>query len=358
MKSARAVVLLMMAACLGFSQSGTPAAQRLTVLVADPRGRLVSSLRADDFNLRIDDQDHRIDSVAPARDVPLAVAILLDTSGSMDRKIARASNAIEDFVATLDRRTELFLMAFADEPYLVSDTTDGRPEFISRLRRLRAAGETALYDGLREAIRKLDAVTQREERRKAILLVTDGADSASGLSYLQIMRMVRESDVTIYAAGIPQNFGALPMASGSSNFAGQVVIQGPRGGGNGPALPIPLPRGGTIPVPLPVPGTTPSPRRLPVPEEANDMGETVNMSVLEAFAEATAGGAWRVEDPARRTGEPIDRIMSRISAQLRAQYVLAFTPPHPARDRQWHEVRILLKEPDLAPRYRQEYFSR
>ncbi len=314
--------------------------------VNDSRGRAIGDLRQDDFELREDGKDLKIASFATFRNIPSSVGILLDVSGSMRPKLAKATNAVEDFVNGLHRDDETFLMPFANRSTVASDYSDGRSELIHVLRRLQAEGETALYDAIADGIRKLQQGHNRQ--RKVLVLFSDGADSISGTKYEQVMRLLRESDVILYGIGIPAGFGSVFYAPGS-NFAGQVVIQGPRG----PA-PVPFPIPGTG-IPLPIPGR---PLPLPAPKSPDDTGDTVNMSLLDAFAQVTGGRSWRVEDPQRRIGEPLDRIVTQMLSELRNQYLIGFVPEHPLKDGQWHSVLIRTKESGTNVRTRKEYLGK
>lgn len=316
---------------------------RIVATVTDGRGRYVSDFKAEDFTVREDDRVQTVLELTQTRNLSASVGILLDTSGSMQRKMARATNAIEDFVSRLDKNDDIFLITFSDTPTVLSDFTEGRPEFISKLRRVRAAGESAMYDALDEGFRQLN---RGDRDREVLLLVTDGADSASVLSYDRILRKIRETpDVLIYALGIPAGFGD----GFQANFAPQIVIQQP----GIPTIPIPLPGGRTTPVP--VPGNPPG---LPPPPSAQpDSGETVNMTVLDSLASASGGAAWRAEDPQRRVGEPIDRILSRISAEMRGQYVVGFRPSRARNDGQWHDLEIQGSDIEFRVRHRPEYFE-
>jgi VWFA-related protein len=316
----------------------------VTVLatVTDGRGRFIGDLRQDDFELREDGKDQKITSFTTFRNSPSSVGILLDVSGSMRPKLANATNGIEDFALDLYKGDEVFLMSFAEETTVVSDYDDSRVELTNKVRRLRANGEGAVYDAINDGLRK---VRMGRYQRKILVLFSDGADSISGLSYDQIVRVLRESDVILYCIGIPAGFGSV-FYTPSSNFAGQIVIQAPRGTG---PMPFPIPGTG---IPLPVPGR---PIPLPTPKNPDDTGDTVNMSVLNALAETTGGKAWRVQDPQRRIGEPMDRILAQIISELRNQYLIGFVPDHPLKDGQWHSILVRTKELGNSVRTRKEY---
>lgn len=317
--------------------------------VTDGRGRLRGDLQQQDFELREDGKNVPIASISTFKNKPSTVGILVDVSGSMKAKLARASNAIEDFGLGLYKDDEIFLMPFAEEPKVVVDYTDTRPDFTREVRRLQAYGETALYDAMNDAVRKLK---QGHHDRKVLLIVTDGADSVSGIGYNQISRTLRESDVIVYGLGIPAGFNST--FHGSVNkFAPQIVIGG-TGRGRPGTIPIPNPNG--RPIPIPIPGQ-PIPLPSPTPNP-DDTGDTVNMSVLEAFATMTGGRAWRVEDPQRRIGEPIERILNEVLSELRNQYFINFVPQHRLKDGEWHSIQVRTRESALSVRTRKEYLGK
>jgi VWFA-related protein len=342
----RALLALVLFTSLLAAQVKDGASVAFLATATDGRGRIAGDLRQGDFELREDDKVQQISSFSTFRDSPSNVGILLDVSGSMRPKLAAASNAIEDFVLGLYRYDEVFLMPFAERSAVVSDYNDGRQELIGKLRRLRAEGDTALYDALNDGLRELG---RGRHRRKVLVLLSDGADAVSGLSYGQLVRTLRESDVIVYAIGIPAGISSM-FYTPSSNFAGQIVIQGPRG-----QSPVPFPIPGAGGIPIPIPGR---PIPLPAPRNPDDTGDTVNMSVLDALAQMTGGRAWRAEDPQRRIGEPLDRIVAQILAELRSQYLIGFVPQHPLKDGRWHDVVIRTKESGTSVRSRKEYLGK
>jgi VWFA-related protein len=336
--------LLVASVLAGQVKDGSPVTFLATV--TDGRGRTIGDLRQEDFLLREDGKDQKIASFATFRKTASSVGILVDVSGSMRPKLSNATNAIEDFVRGLYRDDEIFLMPFARESVIASDYTDGRPELINAVRRLRAGGDSALYDAINEGIRKLK---QGRYGRKVLVLFSDGADSVSGLSYNQIVRVLRESEVVVYGIGIPAGYNSVLYAPGS-NFAGQISIPAPRGD----TTPVPFPIPGTG-IPIPIPGR---PIPLPSPRNPDDTGDTVNMSVLEALSSMTGGRAWRVQDSQRKIGQPINRILSELLSELRDQYLIGFVPEHPLKDGEWHNIVIRTNESGGSVRTRKEYLGK
>jgi Ca-activated chloride channel family protein len=135
-------------------------------------------------------------------DSPLAVGLVLDSSGSMGRdyKMERARAAALHFVRTSHPDDEVFLIDFDSEAKVTLDFTSGLDAVAAALSAAQAGGRTALYDAVYLALEKLNGY--RTQRRKVILLITDGADTASRRSSKDIAKLARESDVQIYAVGI------------------------------------------------------------------------------------------------------------------------------------------------------------
>src|SRR5437870_6949942 len=144
--------------------------------VTDPRGRNIPNLTADDFILEEDGKAQEITHFSQDQNVPVSVGILLDTSGSMDRKIRTAIEAVERFSRRIHQNDEIFLITFSGRPVLQQDFTDDREKLAQALRHLTATGGTALYDALSQGLTKIQS---GRHNKRAILLITDGQDTAS-----------------------------------------------------------------------------------------------------------------------------------------------------------------------------------
>jgi len=116
--------------------------------VTDDTGHYVSDLTEKDFTIEEDGQAQKIVHFSQSDDVPVSLGILLDTSGSMVRKIGTATSAVEKFIRTIHRDDDIFLMTFANRPELRQDFTDNRDKLATALRRVQVGGGTALYDAL------------------------------------------------------------------------------------------------------------------------------------------------------------------------------------------------------------------
>src|SRR6266566_4469236 len=123
--------------------------------VTDDRGRYVGNLAAEDFFIEEDGRPQKVSHFSQDNDVPISVGVLLDTSGSMERKIRTAVDAVDRFVRRTGPSDEIFLMTFSSEPVLRQDFTNDRDLLSQALRKMWVTGGTALYDAVNEGMEKL-----------------------------------------------------------------------------------------------------------------------------------------------------------------------------------------------------------
>src|SRR2546425_10113788 len=174
--------------------------------VTDEPGHYISDLTENDLIVLEDGKVQKISHFSQSNELPVSMGVLLDTSGSMERKIGTATTAVERFIRSIHKDDDIFLMTFADRPELRQDFTDERDRMAKALRRVTVGGGTALYDALDEGLRK---IKQGRHEKKAILLLTDGEDTSSFMSFEQAESMVRESELLVYCLGISPSGGYL-----------------------------------------------------------------------------------------------------------------------------------------------------
>src|SRR5438128_5528690 len=125
------------------------------VTVTDSHGRYIPNLTENDFIVEEDGKTQHITHFSQDHNVPVSVGILLDTSGSMERKIRTAVDAVERFTRPIHADDEIFLMSFSGQPVLRQEFTDDRDKLAQALRHINATGGTALYDALRDGLTKI-----------------------------------------------------------------------------------------------------------------------------------------------------------------------------------------------------------
>jgi Ca-activated chloride channel family protein len=175
--------------------------------VEDRRGRRVRGLEQDDFLVWEDHLRQNIEYFSVETQEPVAIAFLLDVSGSMRQvgKLEAAKEAIRHFVEGLRFRDRFALICFADEQVAwVTDFTSDRELFLKRLSVQDGYGQTALNDAVAQTPHLV--FEDEVELKKAIVLITDGIDTVSELTTEQAIEAARRVAVPIYTIG----FSALP----------------------------------------------------------------------------------------------------------------------------------------------------
>ncbi len=172
----------------------------VTATVTDQEGRLVPRLPRERFELFEDGEAQDITQFTNER-MPVSLGILLDSSDSMyGRRMSDARQAIYRFMSDmLDPADEFALMAFNHRHQLLSEWTEDRSLAFSLLQPLRPWGATAIYDAILGALPLADT---RHHQRVALLMVSDGADTASDTTVRDLRRALLRTDIFVYAIGV------------------------------------------------------------------------------------------------------------------------------------------------------------
>lgn len=168
------------------------------VTVLDPYERFVTGLRKEHFEIYDDKIKQEVVFFAE-EDAPLTIGIVFDVSGSMKEKIQRARLALRRFIDTSHPDDEFFLIGFNERAELLQDFTSSGDQINARLSLREPGGRTALYDASYLAIEK---VAHGQQKRRAILVISDGMDNSSRYTYRQLRDQIKETGVQIYAIGI------------------------------------------------------------------------------------------------------------------------------------------------------------
>ena len=313
----------------------------VTATVVDSSGRFVPNLQQDDFGVFEDGLAQPI-SYFSAERVPVSLGIVLDTSGSMaGEKMRSARSALDRFLFDLlDENDEVFLFRFSDTPTLLQGWTTDRALVSRALGRIAPNGGTALYDAVAQAVPLAKAGSRR---KKALLIVSDGNDTSSRTELRDLRRVIRESEMLVYAIGI----------DGESYDTYQRPAP--------PRMPLPPP-----PRPFsPLPGRGSFPdvmhQRLPQigapgqpwpPTFRRRLGdEHVNAIGLRELTNDSGGRTEIIRD-----AQDLDRATAGIADELSRQYFLAY-PATTRRDGQWHSIRVEVKNRSYSVRARRGYVA-
>jgi len=281
--------------------------------VTDARGRYVSNLTADDFTLEEDGIVQEITHFSQDQDVPMSVGVLLDTSGSMDRKIRTAVDSVDRFIRRIHKEDEIFLITFSGHTVLRQDSTDNRDKLSQALRHITATGGTALYDALNDGLLKLRSA---RHNKRALLVITDGQDTASTTKFDQVIQSIRSSEVLVYPIGI----SALTYAK-------------------------------NVPHTLDLPASMVMFARTISETHRDD----VDLHVLRALAESSGGRAFLLAESFAGRGGQIEKVLDIIADETRSQYTLGFYPAR-ADDGRYHQLHVRVRTGDTV-RARRGYIA-
>jgi Ca-activated chloride channel homolog len=172
----------------------------ITATVMDADGRLISGLTQDEFEIYEDGERQAITHFGSDR-VPIGLGLLLDVSDSMrGQRIADARGSVARFLfELLSDEDEFFVMSFNHAPRVIAPWTSRPDEVLPRLEALRPSGGTSIYDAVMAA---LPVFEERSRQRAAIVLISDGADTASDAHLRDVRSALLRSDAFVYAIAI------------------------------------------------------------------------------------------------------------------------------------------------------------
>ena len=173
---------------------------QVTATVRDLDGRLIGDLERDDFEIFDDGGPQSITQFERGR-VPLSLGIVLDVSESMyGQRMDDARFALRRFlVDLLEPSDEAFLIVFNHDAELEAPWTVGPATLEGRLGDVRPYGATAIYDAMTMALPLFET---RSHQRAALVLISDGSDTASDARVRDVQQQIRRSDAFVYAVGI------------------------------------------------------------------------------------------------------------------------------------------------------------
>ncbi|HTR39373.1 MAG TPA: VWA domain-containing protein [Bryobacteraceae bacterium] len=169
--------------------------------VSDKKGRFVTDLSKDDFEVFEGKKKQSILEFTAETDLPLRLAILIDTSNSIRDRFHFQQEAATAFVddTVRPRQDKAMIVSFDTSAELVADLTDDIGELERSIQSLRPGGGTSLYDAIFFACRdKLMQDQPLYKFRRAMVILSDGEDNQSRYTRDQALEMAQKADVTIY----------------------------------------------------------------------------------------------------------------------------------------------------------------
>jgi Ca-activated chloride channel family protein len=173
----------------------------LLFTVSDKKGRFVTDLTKSDFEIIESKRPQNIVEFVAETDLPLRLAILIDTSNSIRDRFKFQQEAAIEFVNSVMRSQDrAVVVSFDSGAELVADLTGDPEKLATAIRSLRPGGGTALYDAIFFACRdKLMQDQPMHKFRRAMVIISDGDDNQSRYTRDQALEMAHKADVAIYA---------------------------------------------------------------------------------------------------------------------------------------------------------------
>lgn len=177
---------------------------RVNVLftVSDRRGRFITNLVKDDFQVFEAKKQQNVLEFAAESDLPLRLAVLIDTSNSIRDRFRFEQEAAVEFITSLLRpgADKAVVISFDTTAELVADLTDNLEKLSKSIRDLHPGGGTSMYDAIFFACReKLMQDQPRHKFRRAMVILSDGEDNQSRHTRDQALEMAQKADVVVYA---------------------------------------------------------------------------------------------------------------------------------------------------------------
>jgi VWFA-related protein len=267
----------------------------LNVSVTDPRNRYVTDLVEKNFAV-FEDGVRQDLSLFTHENLPISLALMIDTSASMDEKLKVAQAAAIRFTKTLRPQDLAEVVQFNDRATVLQDFTADQEALASAILKTEASGPTALHNALYIALKDLGKQKKAGElRRRAIVLLSDGEDTASLVSDDQVVELARKTEINIYSISIR-------------------------------------------------------------PTRASDrtrLGFSQAAHLLTALAQETGG---QVHFP--NSLSELDTVYDRIAEELRTQYNLGYVSSNKRRDGKWRRIVVRIPErEDVQIRHKIGYYG-
>jgi len=322
----------------------------VTATVTDRNGRFVAGLQKQDFRLFEDGEEQQITHFNAER-VPVSLGLIVDTSGSMEgEKWMAARQALNRFLFDLlDAQDEVFLYRFDNQPELVEGWTTDKQRIANGLARIRPRGATSLYDAVADAIPLAQA---GRHRKKALLIISDGNDTNSRATILELKQMIRETEVLVYAIGIDSQGTLMPSIPTRRPWPNIRIQSAQRipvpfpfpmpGRRNPPATPPRMP-------PTPYPPTNPG--SPPGTYSRGNLDDRVNVAALRDITDDSGGRTEIIRSP-----RDLDPATSGIADELSRQYYLGY-PAQGKKDGRWHTIRVDVRNGGYLVRARRGYVA-
>ena len=312
---------------------------RVPVSVLDKEGRPILGLKGPVFRVSENGKPQAVTLFSGERR-PLRIALALDISGSMQSKIGEVQAALRRFIDLLEPADQIMVLTFNDHVQRLQDFTSDRERLGRVFDMLEPVGGTALYDAAFESIRR---VASGPAESKAVVLVSDGVDTSSFVSFSQLREYARRSEVPVFSIGLggeDLTSGLFPASVRPPHGGGRGAFPG--GGGRGhPGGGGGWPGGGRGPGGMNRKGFDARPL-LDLAEETGGRAE-----ILKERQHYTPDS----DEPQGRLKEAVETI----AMTLRHRYLVGYEPAQVVKG--WRTIKVEVERPNAEARARNGYYA-
>lgn len=293
----------------------------LQVVVTNREGRRVLDLKKEDFQVFEDGIEQQIAGFGQT-DEPVSVLLALDTSGSTELQLPRIQNEAIRFCNLLHPDDSVAVMSFAEDVSLLEDWSIDRDRNAYGIKETRPGGWTVLYEAVWLA---LEEVLKPLQERSALVLFTDGVDTASRkASRKETIELAKETRATIYPIYFNTEYDR-------QRSIGRPTVQG-----------------------LPVPGYPPVVVN-PMPPGGRGTGwedYAAGRAYLSELAEYTGG---RVFDALQM--QDLGPAFAEIARELSSQYSIGYYSTNTRRDGKFRRTEVRIRKPGMSARTKKGYYA-
>jgi len=199
----------------------------LNVTVVDGQNRYVTDLDRGDFGVFEDGTKQEI-SYFNKTSLPIALSLLLDTSASMEQRMYTAQDAAIGFAKRLRPQDLAQVVDFDTRVEVLSDFTAEVPTLETAIRATQAGGSTSLFNAIYISLKELAKIRAKSEddvRRRAIVLLSDGEDTSSLVTFEEVLDLAKRSETAIYSIGLQSRENGLSKGFREAEFVLRQLAQ-------------------------------------------------------------------------------------------------------------------------------------
>lgn len=265
----------------------------LNVTVTDADMRFVTDIDQEGFQVYEDGVQQEI-TFFSRRQLPIALALLMDTSASMDERMTTAQEAAIGFSRRLRPEDIAEIIDFDSRVDILQTFTNDVDKLENAIRQTSAGGSTSLYNALYISLKEMKQAPLRVEdvRREAIVVLSDGEDTSSLVTFEEVLELAKRSETAIYSIGLKSDDSRSRSGFREADF------------------------------------------------------------VLRQLAQETGGRAFFPDD-----AEDLPAIYEQISDELSSQYSLGYVSANPLRNGRWRRIIVQLDRENVRARTKQGYYA-